>query len=168
MAEITLKGNVIHTIGEIPPVGAFLDDFNFKLTKEDLSDVGLKDYAGKKIVMNFFLSLDTSTCANSVRRFNQEAASLDNTVVLCISKDLPFAQKRFCVAEGIENVVTLSEMRNSKLSENIGLKILDGPMAGLFARAVIVLDENLQVLHSQLVPEVSNEPDYEAALKVLK
>jgi thiol peroxidase len=168
MAEVTLKGNKIHTIGDLPVVGDNLSELQGVLTRSDLTDVEIKYFKGKKVVLNFFLSLDTSTCANSVRRFNQEAASLDNTVVLCISKDLPFAQKRFCVTEGIENVVALSEMRNSKLSENIGLKIVDGPMAGLFARAVIVLDENLQVLYSQLVPEVSNEPDYEAALKVLK
>jgi thioredoxin-dependent peroxiredoxin len=168
MAEVTLKGNKINTIGDIPSIGDNLGKLSFKLTKTDLSDVDLNDFKDQRIVLNIFLSLDTATCANSVRRFNQEAGDLVNTVVLCISKDLPFANNRFCTAEGIENVVTLSEMRNSQFSENIGLKLINGPLAGLMARAVIVLDEELNVLHSQLVQEVTEEPDYEAALKVLK
>jgi len=167
MAKITLQGHEINTMGEIPPVGAELDDMNFKLTKTDLSDVGLADFAGKKIIMNIFPSLDTGVCATSVRKFNAEAEKLDNTVVLCISKDLPFAHGRFCAAEGLENVISLSEMRDFNFSERIGVKIVDGPMAGLMARSVIVLDENLKVIHSELVPEIVQEPNYEAALKVL-
>ena len=168
MAEITLKGNPINTIGDIPPVGTHFSDLNLTLTGGDLGDVKINDYKGKKIVLNIFLSLDTSTCANSVRRFNKEASELENTVVLCISRDLPFAQSRFCTTEGLENVVALSEMRDLHFGERLGLRILNGPIAGLLARAVIILDEELKVIYSQLAPEVTKEPDYEEALKVLK
>lgn len=167
MATITLQGHEINTMGDIPPVGAELDDLQYKLTKTDLSDVGLADFAGKKIIMNIFPSLDTGVCAASVRKFNAAAEKLENTVVLCISKDLPFAHGRFCAAEGLENVISLSEMRDYNFSERIGVKIVNGPMAGLMARSVIVLDENLKVIHSELVPEIVQEPNYEAALKVL-
>ena len=168
MATITLKGNKINTIGDIPPVGANLDDLQFKLTKTDLSDVGLKDFIGKKVVLNIFPSLDTGVCAASIRRFNTEAEKLNNTVVLCISKDLPFAHTRFCVAEGLENVIPLSEMRDSNFSERIGVKIINGPMAGLMARAVIVLNEGGIIKYTELVPEITQEPDYETAINSLK
>jgi len=168
MAKITLKGNIINTIGDIPSAGADLGDLDLSLTGADLQDVKIQDFKGKKIILNIFLSLDTSTCANSVRRFNQEASELENTVVLCISRGLPFAQSRFCGAEGLDNVITLSEMRDLEFGEKLGLRILDGPLAGLLARAVIILDEDLQVIHSQLVPEVTEEPDYEKALKTIK
>ena len=168
MAEITLKGNKINTIGDIPPVGANLGDFNFKLTKTDLSDVGLDYFKGKRIVLNTFLSLDTEVCANSVRKFNEVAGSLENTVILCISKDLPYAHNRFCTTEGLENVVSLSEMRNSQFSESIGLKLTSGPLTGLIARSVIIVDEDLNVIHSQLVPEITDEPDYEKALDSIR
>ena len=168
MAEIMLKGNPINTMGEIPPVGAVLGDHELTLTGADLQDVNINDFKGKRVILNIFLSLDTSTCANSVRRFNKEVSDLENTVVLCISRDLPFAQSRFCGAEGLENVITLSEMRNLKFGEKMGLQILNGPLAGLLARAVIVLNEDLQVIYSQLVPEVTEEPDYEDVLKFFK
>jgi len=168
MAEITLQGNPIHTVGEIPSVGTKLDFTKFKLTKTDLSDIELVDIKGKKIIMNIFPSLDTPVCANSVRKFNSEAGKLKNTVVLCISKDLPFAHNRFCTVEGLENVVSLSELRNTDFSNEIGVRIIDGPMEGLMARAVIVLDENLKVIYTELVPEIVQEPNYDAALKVLK
>ena len=168
MATITLKGNPINTIGDIPQVGADFAELNLTLTTGSLEDIKIKDYAGKKIILNIFVSLDTSTCANSVRRFNKEASELENTIVLCISRDLPFAQSRFCAAEGLENVITLSEMRDLNFGEKLGLRIINGPQAGLLARAVIVLDEEMKVIHSQLVPEISEEPDYEAVLKAIK
>ncbi|NQT65849.1 MAG: thiol peroxidase [FCB group bacterium] len=168
MAKITLKGNEINTIGDIPPVGANLDDLQFKLTKTDLSDVGIKDFRGKKVVLNIFPSLDTGVCAASVRRFNTEVEKLKNTVVLCISKDLPFAHARFCAAEGLKNVISLSEMRDSNFSEGIGVKIVNGPMAGLMARAVIVLNEGGVVKYTELVPEITQEPNYDAAIKKIK
>ncbi|MDP8268559.1 MAG: thiol peroxidase [Candidatus Tenebribacter davisii] len=168
MAKITLKGNEINTIGDIPPVGANLDDLQFKLTKTDLSDIELKDFRGKKVVLNIFPSLDTGVCAASVRRFNSEAEKLDNTVVLCISKDLPFAHARFCTAEGLDNVISLSELRNSNFSEGIGVKIINGPMAGLMARTVIVLNEGGVIKYTELVPEITQEPNYEAAINSLK
>lgn len=165
MAKITLKGNEINTSGNIPEIGSPAKDF--VLTKTDLSDVGLKDFKGKKIVMNIFPSLDTSVCANSVRRFNEEASKLENTVVLCISRDLPFAHNRFCETEGLKDVISLSELRNLDFGEDYGLRIINGPLAGLLARAVIVLDENLKVIYTELVPEIVQEPDYEKALESL-
>jgi len=168
MATITLKGNKINTIGDIPPIGANLDDLQFKLTKTDLSDVDLNDFRGKKVVLNIFPSLDTGICAASVRRFNTEVEKLNNTVVLCISKDLPFAHSRFCAAEGLENVISLSELRNSNFSEGIGVKIVNGPMAGLMARTIIVLNEGGVIKYTELVPEIVQEPNYEAAIKSLK
>jgi len=168
MAKIKLQGNEINTIGDIPPVGANLDDLQFKLTKTDLSDVDLKDFRGKKVVLNIFPSLDTGVCAASVRKFNAEVEKLSNTVVLCISKDLPFAHARFCTTEGLENVVSLSELRNSNFSEGIGVKIVNGPMAGLMARTVIVLNEGGVIKYVELVPEITQEPNYEAAINSLK
>lgn len=166
MAKIKLKGNKINTIGNLPGIGELAPDFT--LTKTDLLDVSLSDYKGKKVILNIFPSLDTTVCAMSVRRFNAEAEKLDNTVVLCISRDLPFAHKRFCTTEGLENVVSLSELRNDWFSKKYGVKIIDSPMAGLMARAVIILDENLKVIYTELVPEIVQEPDYEKALEELK
>ena len=138
------------------------------MTKTDLSDISLKDYAGKRIVLNIFPSLDTDVCANSVRRFNSEAGKLDNTVVLDVSKDLPFAHNRFCSVEGLENVVSSTELRDDKFGNDYGVKIVDGPLAGLLSRAVVIIDENGRVLYTEQVPEIAQEPDYEAALNVLK
>jgi thiol peroxidase len=166
MAKITFKGNPAETAGTLPAVGSAAPDF--KLTKSDLSDASLKDYRGKKVVLNIFPSLDTPVCAASVRRFNAEASKLDNTVVLCISRDLPFAQSRFCAAEGLNNVVTASEYRNSSFSDAYGVRIQDGPLAGLLSRAVVVIDEQGKVKYTQQVPEIVNEPDYAAGLAVLK
>ncbi|MDX9883092.1 MAG: thiol peroxidase [Prolixibacteraceae bacterium] len=165
MATITLKGNTIHTVGTLPKAGDQLADF--ELVKNDLSTVGLKDFAGTRLVLNIFPSLDTGTCAASVRNFNKLAAGLKNTKVLCISRDLPFAQSRFCGAEGIENAITLSDFRSGKFGKDYQLEIADGPLAGLHSRAVIVADENGKVIYSEQVPEIVNEPDYDAALKAL-
>jgi thiol peroxidase len=165
MARITLKGNPINTIGELPAVGSMAPDF--KLTGKDLMDKTLQDFAGKKVILNIFVSLDTSTCAMSVRRFNAEATNLPNTVLLCISKDLPFAQARFCGAEGLENVITLSEMRDMEFGKNYGIQMIEGPMAGLLSRSVVVLDETGRVIYTEQVPEIGIEPDYEGALKAL-
>jgi thiol peroxidase len=166
MAQITLQGNPINTNGTLPAVGDQLTDFT--LTKTNLSSASLADYKGQRLILNIFPSVDTGTCASSVRSFNKTAASLDNTKVLCISQDLPFAQGRFCGAEGIENVEMLSGFRNPEFAENYGVKIVDAPMNGLNARAVVVVDENGNVLYTELVPEVVNEPNYEAALATLK
>lgn len=165
MAEITLGGNKIHTIGELPAVGSKAADF--KLVKDDLSVASLSDYKGKKIVMNIFPSLDTGTCAASVRHFNAAAANLDNTVVLCISRDLPFAQKRFCGAEGLEDVVTLSDFRTGQFINDYGVKIIDGPLEGLASRSVVVVNEDGNVTYTQQVAETADEPDYDAALAAL-
>ncbi len=162
MAQITLKGNPINTMGDLPEVGAQAPDF--KLTAGDLSDVTLENYAGKKLVLNIFPSLDTDVCAASVRRFNEEAAGLDNTDVLCISKDLPFAQSRFCGAEGLDNVTTLSCFRYRTFGDNYGVRIVDGPIAGLMARAIVVIDEGGKVIYTEQVPEIAQEPDYASAL----
>ena len=166
MAKITLKGNPISTVGELPAVGSKLKDF--ELLKNDLSKVSLKDFAGKKLVLNIFPSLDTGTCAASVRNFNQEAANLQNTKVLCISRDLPFAQGRFCGAEGIENAITLSDFNTGKFAKDYGLEIANGPLEGLCSRAVIVADENGKVLYTEQVPEIVDEPNYAAALNTIK
>jgi thiol peroxidase len=138
------------------------------LTKTDLSDVSLKDYAGKKVILNIFPSIDTDVCAASVRRFNTEAAKIDGAVVLAISKDLPFAHKRFCGAEGIDKVVSLSELRNTDFGSAYGVRLVDGPLGGVFARAIVVLDGSGKVVHTQLVPEIKEEPDYAAALAAVK
>lgn len=165
MATVTLKGNPIHTNGDLPKAGSAAPDF--KLTAADLSDKSLKDFTGKRKVLNIFPSIDTPTCAMSVRQFNQRASSVKNAVVLCISADLPFAQKRFCGAEGLNNVVTLSEMRDRHFAKDYGVLLQDGPLAGLMARSVVVLDENNKVVHTELVGEVAHEPNYDAALKAL-
>ncbi|OOG75478.1 thiol peroxidase [Flavobacterium sp. A45] len=165
MATITLGGNPIHTSGELPKVGSKLADF--KLVQNDLSVADLSTFAGKKLVLNIFPSIDTGTCATSVRKFNESASNLANTTVLCISRDLPFAQKRFCGAEGLENVVNLSDFQEGAFGKNNGLDIVDGPLAGLHSRVIIVVDENGVVTHTEQVAEIANEPNYEAALAAL-
>jgi len=165
MAKITLKGNAINTIGELPAVGSKLKDF--KLVKGDLSRVTLKDFEGKKLVLNIFPSVDTGTCAASVRKFNQEAAALENTLVLNVSRDLPFAQNRFCGAEGIDNAITLSDFEDGSFGKSYGLTIVDGPLANLDSRAVIVANEKGEVVYTEQVAETVDEPNYEAALKAL-
>lgn len=165
MTQITLAGNPIEVAGDFPAVNSQVE--NFTLVSNGLENVELANFAGKRKVLNIFPSIDTGICATSVRVFNQKATNLENTVVLCISADLPFAQARFCGAEGIENAQTLSTFRNKALHEVLGVSIATGPLAGLTARAVIVLDENNKVLHSELVPEIKQEPNYEAALAVL-
>ena len=165
MAAITLKGNKFSTIGDLPKVGSKSPDF--KLVGTDLSEKSLSDFEGK-IVLNIFPSLDTETCAMSVRTFNQKVASLDNTTVLCISRDLPFAHGRFCTTEGIDKVVNLSDFRNRDFGQNYQLDIADGPLAGLHSRAVIVLDENKNVVYSEQVPEIVDEPNYDKAIDAAK
>jgi thiol peroxidase len=166
MTEVTLRGNPVQVEGSLPQVGQPAPGFS--LVNGDLADTSLESFAGKRKVLNIFPSVDTPTCAMSVRKFNAEAAKLDNTVVLCISADLPFAQKRFCGAEGIENVVNLSTVRGQEFLKNYGVALASGPLAGLAARAVVVLDEQDTVLHSELVSEIGQEPNYEAAIAVLK
>jgi len=166
MATITLKGNSIETAGSLPAVGTQAPDFT--LTKTDLSDITLADLQGKRVVLNIFPSIDTGICAASTRYFNAHAAELENTTVVCVSKDLPFAHSRFCGAEGIDNVISTSELRNNDFSDNYQVDILNGPMAGLMSRAVVVLDEAGKVLHTEQVPEIVQEPDYDAAMAVLK
>jgi thiol peroxidase len=165
MASITLGGNPIHTSGELPKVGTKLADF--KLVKNDLSLASLGDFAGSKLVLNIFPSIDTGTCATSVRKFNESASQLENTKVICISRDLPFAQKRFCGAEGLENVVNLSDFKDGSFGKSNGLEIVDGVLAGLHSRAIIVVDEKGTVVYTEQVPEIANEPNYEAALASL-
>ena len=165
MANVTLKGNPVQINGQFPQVGQKAPAFS--LVAADLSDASLANFAGKRKVLNIFPSVDTPTCATSVRKFNEQAAQLANTVVLCISADLPFAQARFCGAEGLSNVVNLSTMRGASFLSDYGVAIAAGPLAGLASRAVVVLNENDQVLHSELVSEIANEPDYQAALAVL-
>ena len=165
MSTITLGGNPVHTLGELPKIGTQLADF--KLVKNDFSIATLADFSGKRAVLNIFPSIDTGTCAASVRKFNETAANLNNTVVLCISRDLPFAQKRFCGAEGIENVVNLSDFQNGSFGKANGLEITDGVLTGLHSRAVIVIDEKGTILHTEQVQEIADEPNYEAALAVL-
>ena len=165
MASITLKGNAINSSGELPAVGTKAPDFT--LIKTDLSTASLSDFNGSKVVLNIFPSIDTGTCAASVRQFNQEAAELENTKVLCISRDLPFAQARFCGAEGIENVVNLSDFGTGEFGKNYGLEIINGPLAHLHSRAVVVLDETGTVVYTEQVPEIVDEPNYKAALEAL-
>ena len=162
MAQITLEGNTINTNGDLPAVGADAPDFT--LTKGDLSDVGLANYAGKKKLLNIVPSLDTGVCAASTKKFNDAMAGKSNAVALVISADLPFAQSRFCSAEGIENVESLSMMHSRNFAKDYGVLITDGPLAGICARAVVVLDEQNKVVYTQLVPEIVQEPDYDSAL----
>ncbi|MDD2332192.1 MAG: thiol peroxidase [Candidatus Cloacimonetes bacterium] len=166
MATIKLKGNPINTIGSLPETGTMAPDFT--LTAKDLSDHNIKDFLGKKIILNIFPSIDTAVCAMSVRRFNQELSALDSTIVLCISRDLPFAMGRFCAAEGLERVITLSEMRDDKFGRIYGLRIMDGPMAGLLARSVVVINPQGQIAYTELVPDIVLEPDYAQAIAAVK
>ena len=166
MATVTLKGNPIHTNGDLPQKGSQAPDF--KLTGNDLKDLGLADYNGKKKILNIVPSLDTPTCATSTRKFNETGGKLPNTVVLVISADLPFAMKRFCTTEGLQNVVSLSMMRGKSFAKTYGVLLVDGPLAGVTARAVVVVDENDNVVHTELVPEIGQEPNYDAALAAAK
>ena len=165
MANITLKGNEIHTIGNLPEVGLPVKDF--ALVNDKLEVKTLEDYNGKRKIFNIFPSIDTGTCAASVRKFNEKASALANTKVLCISRDLPFAQKRFCGAEGIENVVNLSDFKDGSFGKTNGLEIADGALAGLHSRCIIVVDASGSVIYTEQVPEIANEPNYEAALAAL-
>lgn len=164
MAEITFKGNPVHSVGDLPPVGAQAPAF--EVTGSDLSPVTLADFAGKRLVLNIFPSVDTGTCAMSVRTFNEKAADLDNTTVLCVSRDLPFALNRFCGAEGIDNVAVASDFRTD-FGDLYGVTFADGPLKGLLSRAVVVIDEQGVVTYTQQVPETGSEPDYDAALAAL-
>ena len=166
MATVTLKGNPIDVAGSFPQKGQKAPAF--KLVAKDLKDVSLADYAGKRKVLNIVPSLDTAVCATSTRKFNEKAGNLADTVVLVISADLPFASSRFCAAEGLNNVVTLSTMRGRDFMKAYGVEITSGPLAGVCARGVVVLDGNDAVLHSELVPEIAQEPSYDAALAALK
>lgn len=166
MATTNFKGQPVKLIGEFIQVGKVAP--NFELVKTDLSSFSLKELSGKNVVLNIFPSLDTGVCAASVRRFNKEAARLKDTVVLAISKDLPFAAARFCAEEGIENVVSLSDFRFSDFDESYGVRMADGPLAGLLARAVVVIGKDGKVAYTELVPEITQEPDYDKALAALK
>ena len=166
MANVTLGGNPINVAGNFPKAGDSAPDFS--LTGKDLKEVSLKDFAGKRKVINIVPSLDTPVCQTSTRKFNEKAGALPNTVVLVVSGDLPFAMKRFCEAEGIANVTTLSTLRGRDFHGKYGVDITDGPLRGLTARGVVVLDENNKVKYSQLVPEIKDEPNYDAALAALK
>lgn len=166
METIFFQGTPCHTYGDIPAVGS--EAPGFRLTGKDLSTVSLADYKGKRVILNIFPSLDTGVCAMSVRRFNKEAAGLDNAAVVCISMDLPFALSRFCAAEGIDNLTVASAFRSPEFVKEYGLQMVDGPLAGLLARAVIVVDTDGKVIFSDLVEEITHEPDYEGALSVLR
>lgn len=166
MATITLKGGPVQTSGSLPAVGSQAPDFC--LTGADLADVSLANFAGKRVVLNIFPSVDTGVCAASVRQFNKEVSNLSNTVVLCVSVDTPFALSRFCGAEGLSNVVTLSELRARSFGEAYGLRIIDGPLAGVFSRAVVVLDETGKVIYTEQVPEITQEPEYAPVVALLK
>lgn len=165
MATITLQGNPIHTQGNLPAVGS--KAANFTLTKTDLSEVTLQDLAGKNIVLNIFPSIDTPTCATSVRQFNSQASAFNNTQILCVSTDLPFAQTRFCGAEGLEQVIPASAFRNPEFGEQYGVTIVDGKLAGLFSRAIVVINPQGEVIYTEQVAELADEPNYAAALAAL-
>jgi len=166
MAIITLQGKPQHTVGDLPKIGSAAPDFT--LTKTDLSDVTLSGYLGKKILLSIFPSVDTGTCATVMRRFNEKCNNMDNVTVLCISADLPFAQKRFCAAENLANVIPVSTFRHPDFGKRYGVMLSEGPLAGLLSRAVVILDEKGKVVYTQLVPEISAEPDYEGALEALR
>jgi thiol peroxidase len=165
MATVTLKGNQINTSGILPEVGSKAP--NFELVKTDLSTVSLNDFKGKKIVLNIFPSIDTGTCAQSVRQFNKELNEIDDVSVLCISRDLPFAQARFCGAEGLENVINLSDFKHNSFGKTYGLDFIDGPLQGLHSRAIIVIDTKGIITHTEQVQEIVDEPNYKAAFKAL-
>jgi thioredoxin-dependent peroxiredoxin len=164
MAKITLKGNAYDTVGELPQIGSIMPGFT--LVAQDLSEITQETFSGKKLVLNIFPSIDTSTCAMSVRTFNERAAGLDNTVVLCVSMDLPFALGRFCGAEGIQNVTTASGFRSS-FGNDYGLTFTTGPLKGLYSRSIVIVDESSKVVYTEQVPETVNEPNYERALDAL-
>jgi thioredoxin-dependent peroxiredoxin len=166
MATIQLKGNPIHTSGELPFVGSMAP--SFELVKTDLSVLTNKDVKGKRVLLNIFPSLDTQVCAASVRRFNTAAAEMDNVAVVCVSKDLPFANGRFCTTEGIGNVMAVSDFRDGRFGTDYGVTILDGPLTGLHSRAVVVLNEAGEVVYREQVADIVQEPDYDAALAALK
>jgi len=166
METVYFKGTPVQTCGDVPEVGAKAPDFT--LVTKDLAEINLADFAGKRLVLNIFPSLDTPVCAAGVRRFNKDAADLDNVTVVCVSMDLPFAMNRFCVAEGIDNVVTASAFRSPEFACNYGLRLSDGPLAGLLTRCVLIIDEDGKVIYRDLVDEITHEPDYEAAVNALK
>jgi thiol peroxidase len=165
MAEVKFKGNVVRTNGFVPLTGAIAPDFTG--VKSDLTELSLYSLKGSRVILNIFPSLDTAVCATSVRRFNKEAAALTNTVVIALSKDLPFAQSRFCTTEGIDKVIPLSAFRNTTFEDNYGMLLIDGPLAGLLTRGVIVIDEASEIIFTELVPEITVEPKYEAILASL-
>lgn len=165
MSTITFKGNPINTIGNLPEVGREAQEFT--MVSGDLSEKNLADYTGKRVVLNIFPSIDTGICAASARKFNEEASNLDNTVVINVSRDLPFALSRFCAAEGLNNVETLSDFRGN-FGEDYGVTLSDSPLKGLLSRAVVVLDEKAKVIYTEQVPEIGQEPNYEAAIASLK
>ena len=165
MAEISLKGNPVETNGNLPAVGMLAP--SFKLVRTDLSEVGLKDFSGKNVILNIFLSLDTSVCAASVRRFNKEASESPDTVVLCISADLPYAHKRFCTTEGLNDVIPLSVFRSPEFGRDYGVTFTSGPLSGLLSRAVVIIDKSGKVAYTEQVQEITREPDYDAALLAL-
>lgn len=165
MATVTFKGNPVTTSGDLPGVGDTAPDFT--LTRTDLAETSLGDYRGKKVVLNIFPSIDTPVCSMSVRKFNAEIAKHENAVVLCASMDLPFAHARFCGAEGLDDVVSVSAFRNTDFGKRYGVTISEGPLAGLFARAVVVIAEDGRVAYTQLVPEIAEEPDYAAAMNAV-
>jgi thiol peroxidase len=165
MAKITLKGNPVNTSGDLPVKGSNAPDFS--LVKSDLGAMSLSSLAGIKLILNIFPSLDTSVCANSVRKFNKLAADRKNVMVLAISKDLPFAHGRFCSTEGIQNVITLSGFRDTSFGKDYGVEMTDGPLAGLYARSIVVIDEEGRITYTQFVPDITMEPDYDAALNAL-
>jgi thiol peroxidase len=166
METVTFKGDPIAIHGQLPSKGSPAP--NFSLVSKDMADTSLSDFKGKRVVLNIFPSVDTPVCATSVRRFNQEASKLDNCVVLCVSMDLPFAHARFCGAEGLDDVVSLSDFRTGNFGRDYGVTIVEGPLKGLFSRAVVIVDEQGVVAYTQQVPEIAEEPDYEAALAALK
>lgn len=165
MSNITLHGEAIETIGELPQIGTTAPDFN--IVKADLSEATLKDYTGKRLIINIFPSIDTPTCATAVRKFNQAASDLKNTAIVCVSADLPFAGARFCGAEGIENVETASTFRSLSFGEDYGVTITTGVLKGLLSRAIVVIDESGKIIYTEQVPEIGDEPNYDAAIAVL-
>lgn len=166
MAQITLQGNPIETVGELPAIGSAAPAFS--LTKTDLSETSMGDYSGRKLVLNIFPSIDTPVCADSVRRFNSEASSMENVAVLCISADLPFAHARFCGAENLNNVVSLSTFRSPQFGKDYGVEVNGGALGGLMSRAIVIVDELGKITYTEQVPEIAQEPDYDAALSALK
>lgn len=165
MAKTALKGNEVNTVGNLPEVGSMAPDF--LLVKQDLHEVSLASYHGQKVILNIYPSVDTGICAMSTVRFNKEASSLQNTRIVCVSKDLPFAFQRYCAAEGIDNLDTLSTYRDQEFGNDYGVEMVDGPLKGLCARAIVIVDEDGMVIYTELVPEITTEPDYEKALAVL-